>query len=51
MSDDLRLLSAGAAQGVVEAMREPFRAATGATTNATFGAVGALAAKLADGET
>jgi len=51
MSDDLRLLSAGAAQGVVEAMREPFRAATGATIDATFGAVGALAARFADGET
>ena len=49
MSDALRLLSAGAAQGVVEAIRAPFRAATGAEIEATFGAVGALALKLQEG--
>jgi molybdate transport system substrate-binding protein len=48
--DDLRLLSAGAAQGVVEALRAPFRAASGAGIDATFGAVGALAEKLEAGE-
>jgi len=47
---DLRLLSAGAAQGVVEAIRAPFRAASGAEIDATFGAVGALAQKLEAGE-
>jgi len=50
MSRALRLLSAGAAQGVVEAMRDTFRAATGAEIEATFDAVGALAAKLQEGE-
>jgi molybdate transport system substrate-binding protein len=50
MNDTLRVLSAGAAQGVVEAIREPFHAASGATIDATFGAVGMLAAKLAEGE-
>ncbi len=50
MSEDLRLLSAGAAQGVVEAIRAPFRAASAAEIDATFGAVGALAEKLEAGE-
>ena len=50
MREDLRLLSAGAAQGVVEAIRAPFRAASGAEIDATFGAVGALAEKLEAGE-
>jgi molybdate transport system substrate-binding protein len=50
MSEDLRVLSAGAAQGAVEAMRVPFRAASGAEIDATFGAVGALAEKLRAGE-
>jgi molybdate transport system substrate-binding protein len=48
--EDLRILSAGAAQGVVEAIRTPFRAASGAGIDATFGAVGALAEKLRAGE-
>jgi molybdate transport system substrate-binding protein len=47
---DLRVLSAGAAQGVVEAIRAPFLAASGAGIDATFGAVGALAEKLRAGE-
>jgi molybdate transport system substrate-binding protein len=47
---DLRILSAGAAQGVVEALREAFRVATGAAIDATFGAVGALAERLRSGE-
>jgi molybdate transport system substrate-binding protein len=48
--EDLRILSAGAAQGVVEAIRVPFRAASGVDLDATFGAVGALAEKLRAGE-
>jgi molybdate transport system substrate-binding protein len=48
--DDLRIFSAGAAQGVVEAMRAPFRAASGAEIDATSGAVGALAERLRAGE-
>jgi len=47
---DLRILSAGAAQGVVEAIRDSFRAASGAGIDATFGAVGVLAEKLRAGE-
>ena len=50
MREELRLLSAGAAQGLVEAIRAPFRAASGAEIDATFGAVGALAEKLEAGE-
>ena len=50
MREALRLLSAGAAQGVVEAIRAPFLAASGAEIDATFGAVGALAEKLDAGE-
>jgi molybdate transport system substrate-binding protein len=50
VGEDLRLLSAGAAQGVVEAMRERFRAASGTGIDATFGAVGALAERLRSGE-
>jgi molybdate transport system substrate-binding protein len=46
----LRILSAGAAQGLVEALRAPFRAASGAEIDATFGAVGALLEKLRTGE-
>ena len=48
--EDLRVLSAGAAQGVVEAMRAPFRAASGAEVDAAFGAVGVLAERLRAGE-
>jgi molybdate transport system substrate-binding protein len=47
---DLRILSAGAAQGVVKALAELFRAETGAAAKATFGAVGAMRAKLLAGE-
>ena len=42
MSQALDLLCAGAAQGLVNALQERFLAATGATINARFGAVGAL---------
>lgn len=50
MAEVLRLLSAGAAQDVVDAMRARFRNACGAEIDATFGAVGALAEKLRAGE-
>jgi len=46
----LRLFSAGAAKGVVEALSPTFRDATGAEVDATFGAVGAMKAKLDAGE-
>ncbi|QQS10730.1 MAG: substrate-binding domain-containing protein [Rhodospirillales bacterium] len=46
----LRLLSGGAAQGLVEATRAAFAAATGATIDGTFGAVGAMRARLIDGD-
>lgn len=45
----LHLLCAGAAKGVVEALRDDFHAATGITIDATFGAVGALRERLAAG--
>jgi len=46
----LRVLSAGAAQGLVTALQGDFRAATGASVEGTFGAVGALKEKLVAGE-
>src|SRR5439155_24049768 len=46
----LRLLSAGAAKGVVEALAPAFRDETGAEIDSTFGAVGAMKAKLDAGE-
>ena len=42
----LHLICAGAAKGLVEAMRPQFEAATGTTISATFGAVGALREKF-----
>jgi len=47
---NLHVLSAGAAQGLVLALQEDFRAATGASVAGTFGAVGAIRAKLLAGE-
>src|SRR5512141_3236026 len=47
---NLHLLSGGAAKGIVEALQEEFRAATGAELHGTFGAVGAMREKLAAGE-
>lgn len=44
----LNLLSAGAAQGLVKALEARFAAETGATLNASFGAVGAMK-ELLDG--
>jgi molybdate transport system substrate-binding protein len=46
----LHLLSAGAAQGLVEALQDDFHAETGAHVHATFGAVGAIKEKLDAGE-
>lgn len=46
----LRILSGGAAQGLVEALRPGFEAETGCTIDGTFGAVGAMRARLLGGE-
>lgn len=46
----LRVLSGGAAQGLVEALRARFEAASGCRIEATFGAVGAMRARLLAGE-
>jgi molybdate transport system substrate-binding protein len=46
----LRILSGGAAQGLVEALRPAFEAETGCTIEGTFGAVGAMRARLLGGE-
>lgn len=45
----LRILSGGAAQGLVEALRPAFEAETGCTIDGTFGAVGAMRARLLGG--
>ena len=47
---NLDVLSAGAAQGLVAALEDDFGAATGAGVAGTFGAVGAIRAKLVAGE-
>ncbi|TAJ42761.1 MAG: ABC transporter substrate-binding protein [Reyranella sp.] len=46
----LRILSGGAAQGLVEALRPSFEAETGCSIMGTFGAVGAMRARLLGGE-
>lgn len=46
----LRILSGGAAQGLVEALRPAFEGATGCTIDGVFGAVGAMKARLLSGE-
>ncbi len=46
----LTILSAGAAKGVVSAMKPPFVAETGVDIEAAFGAVGAMKERLAAGE-
>ena len=46
----LNFLSAGAAQGLVEALRPQFEAETGATLQGRFGAVGAMKEALLAGE-
>jgi molybdate transport system substrate-binding protein len=46
---ELKLLSAGAAQGVIMALAREFHADTGCSVNGTFGAVGAMREKLMAG--
>lgn len=46
----LRILSGGAAQGLVEQLRPAFEAETGCTIDGTFGAVGAMRTRLLGGE-
>ena len=46
----LRLLSGGAAQGLVEALQPAFETRTGRTIDGVFGAVGAMKARLLSGE-
>jgi molybdate transport system substrate-binding protein len=46
----VRVLSGGAAQGLVEAQRPAFEATTGATIDGVFGAVGAMRDRLLGGE-
>mgnify|MGYP001566676411 FL=1 len=46
----LRILSGGAAQGLVDSLRPAFEAATGCIIAGTFGAVGAMRARLLAGE-
>ncbi|CAN5919757.1 substrate-binding domain-containing protein [soil metagenome] len=46
----LRILSGGAAQGLVESVRAAFEAETGCTIDGVFGAVGAMKARLLSGE-
>jgi len=46
----LRLLSGGAARGLVESLRPVFETETGCRIEGAFGAVGAMRAKLLDGE-
>jgi len=45
----LRILSGGAAQGLVEALRPAFETETGCTIEGTFGAVGAMRTRLLEG--
>ena len=47
---DLKILSGGAAKGVVTALQQDFAADTGAVIAGTFGAVGAMKDKLLAGE-
>lgn len=46
----MNVLSGGAAQGLVEALAEPFRARTGLSIGGHFGAVGVMREKLLAGE-
>ena len=50
MAREIRLLSGGAAQGLVAQLQERFRAASGCPVQGTFGAVGAMRDKLLGGE-
>lgn len=49
MADSLKILSGGAAQGLVDALAPQFTAATGTVVEGTFGAVGAMRDKLLGG--
>lgn len=49
-AEDLHVLSAGAAQGLVETLAPKFLAETGVALRTTFGAVGAIREKLLAGE-
>ena len=46
----LKILSGGAAQGLVDSLRPAFEAATGCTIDGTFGSVGSMRARLLAGE-
>ena len=48
--ESVKILSGGAAQGLVQALAPRFRSQTGLTIEGQFGAVGAMAAKLRAGE-
>lgn len=50
MTKKLRLLSGGAAQGLVTPLRDRFQAESGCVVQGTFGAVGAMRDKLLAGE-
>ncbi len=50
MTTTVRLLSGGAAQGLVESVRPAFEAQSGCTIDGVFGAVGAMKARLLSGE-
>ena len=45
----IRILSGGAAQGLVEALQPAFEASTGCKIDSVFGAVGAMKARLLAG--
>src|SRR4029078_2117766 len=47
--DSLKILSGGAAQGLVERLAPAFKTLSGADVTGEFGAVGAMAAKLRSG--
>jgi molybdate transport system substrate-binding protein len=49
LMDDLKILSGGAAQGLVERLAPAFKVLAGADISGEFGAVGAMAAKLRSG--
>src|SRR5690349_18085181 len=50
MAGKLRLLSGGAAQGLVQEVQQRLRAETGFEVEGTFGAVGAMRDKLLGGD-
>lgn len=50
MASEIRMLSGGAAQGLVTPLRDRFLAQSGFTVEGTFGAVGAMRDKLLAGE-